>query len=118
MRFTHCFCYQKHGSLLHYHFTLTCLPGGIFSVALSVTKGLYSKTVTSTCCPVITRHFFRRSPDFTSHYISIIRNIMCDYLSCLIIYSSESTSDSSSSSRSSSSSEPISLSSSNSDSLS
>lgn len=66
MRFTSRKCYHLRGGLLHRLFTLTRLAaGGTISVALSVEKRGYAEKTAAACFrPVITRHFFRRSPDF------------------------------------------------------
>ena len=47
-------CYQLRGALLPHHFTLTCIAGGIFSVALSV----------GSRPPGVTWHPALWSPDF------------------------------------------------------
>lgn len=79
MRFTSHNCYQLCGSLLHCLFTLT-ISGGIFSVALSVKHWTMQKTTVTIVCPVIIRHFFRRSPDFISFCRIIINYAKRGYI--------------------------------------
>jgi hypothetical protein len=69
MRFAGYICYQIYGSLLHCLFTLT--NGLMFAVYfllhyLSVTGfvQIMENCTKPIYCPVIIRHFFRRSPDF------------------------------------------------------
>lgn len=83
---------------------------GLFSVALSVEQGVMQKIArrkftTALLLPVITRHFFRRSPDFSSPPKNVIIDWRRGYISSAIKpYSSDSSSESSISSSSSSSS--------------
>ena len=66
----HCrFHYRKRGSLLHCLFTLTFITRYVFCCTLchvTPTNRHFTR-------PVITRHFFRRSPDFTSQFLFIIK---------------------------------------------
>ena len=81
MRFTSRTCYQLRGSLLHCLFTLTRFAaGGTISVALSVTHWALQKTAAARLCPVITRHSFRRSPDFLSLAPVIISRRQSGYI--------------------------------------
>ncbi len=73
MRFTSHNCYQLCGSLLHCLFTLTIFMAVIFLLHY-LSKPDYTRIyVVTKFCPVVTRHFFRRSPDFLSSLKTIIR---------------------------------------------